>query len=84
VFLLALVAPGLGIGATTAVFSVVRAVRLKPLPSPAPGELVMVWEANVERRRDRNVVSPGNFIHWRERQRSSPNSASIRSLRKRI
>ncbi len=70
VFLLALVALGLGIGATTAVFSVVRAVLLKPLPYPAPDELVMVWEANIPRSRDRNVVSPGNFIHWRERQRS--------------
>jgi putative ABC transport system permease protein len=69
-FLLALVALGLGIGATTAVFSVVRAVLLKPLPYPAPDELVMVWEANIPRSADRNVVSPGNFIHWRERQRS--------------
>jgi putative ABC transport system permease protein len=70
VFLLALVALGLGVGATTAVFSVVRAVLLKPLPYPAPDELVMVWEANIPRSADRNVVSPGNFIHWRERQRS--------------
>jgi predicted permease len=69
-FLLAVIALGLGIGATTAVFSVVRAVLLKPLPYPAPDELVMVWEANIPRSRDRNVVSPANFIHWRERQRS--------------
>ena len=68
--LLALVALGLGIGATTFVFSVVRAVLLRPLPYPAPDGLVMVWEANIPRNRDRNVVSPGNFIHWRERQRS--------------
>jgi putative ABC transport system permease protein len=67
---LAVVALGLGIGATTAVFSVVQAVLLRPLPYPAPDELVMVWEANIPRGRDRNVVSPGNFIHWRERQRS--------------
>jgi putative ABC transport system permease protein len=69
-FLLVLIALGLGIGATTAVFSVVRAVLLKSLPYPAPDELVMVWETNIPRNRDRNVVSPGNFIHWRERQRS--------------
>ena len=65
-FVLALVALGLGSGATTAVFSVVRAVLFKPLPYPAPDELVMVWEANIPRSLDRNVVSPGNFIHWRD------------------
>jgi putative ABC transport system permease protein len=67
---LAVVALGLGIGATTAVFSVVHALLVRPLPYPAAGELVMVWEANIPRSRDRNVVSPANFLRWRERQQS--------------
>jgi putative ABC transport system permease protein len=66
---MAVVALGLGVGATTAVFSVVRAVLLRPLPYRAPHELVMVWEKNIPRNREKNVVSPGNFIHWGERSR---------------
>src|SRR5689334_16268990 len=34
----------LGIGAATAIFSVVDAAVLRPLPFPRPGELVMLWE----------------------------------------
>jgi predicted permease len=57
---------GLGIAATTTAFSVVHAVLLEPLPYPEPDELVYVWEHNVVRGRDRNVVSPANYIAWRE------------------
>ncbi|MGH9334151.1 MAG: ABC transporter permease, partial [Vicinamibacteria bacterium] len=60
----------LGIGATTAIFSVVHAVLLKPLPFRDPGSLVLVWEQAYKRDRDRNVVSPHNFLRWRERARS--------------
>lgn len=57
----------LGIGATTAIFSVVDGVILTPLPFEEPDELVAVWEHNVARGRDRNVVSPANYIVWTER-----------------
>ena len=68
---------GLGIGATTAVFSLVHAVLLRPLPYLAPQELAMVWERNLPRSRERNVVSPGNFIHWGERNRVFRGMAAI-------
>ena len=38
---------GLGIGVNTAVFTMVRAVVLNPLPFPAAGRLVMLWKTNL-------------------------------------
>jgi putative ABC transport system permease protein len=57
----------LGIASTTTVFSVVQGVLLTPLPYEDPESLVMVWEHNVPRSRDRNVVSPANYLAWGER-----------------
>ncbi|HET7293788.1 MAG TPA: ABC transporter permease [Vicinamibacteria bacterium] len=57
----------LGVGANTAIFSVVQAVLLRPLPFDAPDRLVLVWETNVRRDRFRNVANPGNFLAWGER-----------------
>ncbi len=56
----------LGIGANTAIFSVVHAVLLTPPPYDTPDELVMVWESFPARGYTRNVLSPRNFRAWRE------------------
>lgn len=60
----------LGIGATTAVFSVVHAVLLLPLPYPDPDRLVRFWETNPAQSVERSPVSPGTFSDIRSRSRA--------------
>ena len=59
----------LGIGATAAIYSVVRTVVLEPLPYHEPDRLVAVWETN-RGGTARNVIAPANFVAWRERSRT--------------
>ncbi|HVG78662.1 MAG TPA: ABC transporter permease [Patescibacteria group bacterium] len=66
----ALLALALGIGATSATFSIVRGVMLKPLPYHQPERIVVVWENNQQRNRPRNVISAANWLEWRARNRS--------------
>ena len=65
----ALVTLALGIGATSAIFSVVRTVMLEPLPYHEPDRIVAVWETN-RGGTSRNVIAPANFVAWRERTRT--------------
>jgi hypothetical protein len=58
----------LGIGATTAIFSVVYSVLLRPLPFPDPDRLVMLWERQPTGRQ--NVTSMSNFRAWQDRAQS--------------
>ena len=61
-----ILALALGIGANAAIFSVVNGMLLRPLAYRDPSRLVVVWEHNLPRDRKDNVVSPGNYLHWRE------------------
>ncbi len=67
----------LGIGANTAIFSVVNAVLLKPLPFPDPDRLVHLWEGKVGEGASKNVVEAFNFLDWRERNHSFEQMAAV-------
>jgi putative ABC transport system permease protein len=70
-FVIAAVATlALGIGANSAIFSVVNAVLMRPLPYPDPDRLVLVWERNVPRHQETNVVNPQNYLDWQDRAKS--------------
>jgi predicted permease len=76
----AILSLALGIGANTAIFTVVNAVLLKPLPFPQPGRLVQIWESLPSRGYFNNVVNPFNFLDWRERTRSFEDMAAVDGL----
>jgi predicted permease len=67
----------LGLGASTAVFSVVHAVLLRPLPFRNPDRLMMIWETREQRGEDRNVVSYQNFRDWKEQSQSFEHMATF-------
>ena len=60
----------LGIGATTAIYSVVRSVWLRPLPYRDPSRVVRIWEKNSRLDIATFSASVPNFISWRERSHS--------------
>jgi putative ABC transport system permease protein len=57
----------LGIGATTAIYTVVYAVLLAPLPYPEPNQLMMVWS---KVHGHNNGISAGDFLDWNEQNKS--------------
>jgi putative ABC transport system permease protein len=71
----------LGVGATTAVFSVVRGVLLRPLPFAEPDRLVSVWLNNPEQGIDEDITSYPDFAAWRERGTTLEHVVVVRSTR---
>ena len=67
--LIAVAALALGIGANSALFSIVYSMILRPLAVAEPERLVMVWETRPDRGFANNVVSNANFLDWRARNR---------------
>jgi predicted permease len=67
----------LGIGANTAIFSVINAVLLTPLPLPDPDRLVQIWEKNPRIGLDQGVVSPYNFLDWQRQSRDFEAMAAL-------
>lgn len=65
-----------GIGANSAMFGIVQAVLLQPLPYAAPDELVMIWSDNTNNGEPNNPVSPANF----EAFRAAPSLAAVEAM----
>lgn len=65
--LIAAITLALGIGVNTAIFSVIYAVLLAPMPYPNPDQLVMVWS---KIQGDRNVVSAGDYLDWKRQNKA--------------
>jgi putative ABC transport system permease protein len=75
--LVAIIALAIGIGANTAVFSVINTLLVQRLPYRDADSLAIVWEHNTVRQRRSNVVGPANFIHWREMNQSFEDLAAV-------
>ncbi|MGH9871745.1 MAG: ABC transporter permease [Pyrinomonadaceae bacterium] len=77
---IALVALALGIGANTAIFSLVNAVLLRPLPFAEPDRLVWVW-GNIKSGGNRASVSPPDFLDYRQQNNTFEEFAASLPLR---
>ncbi|MEO6727256.1 MAG: ABC transporter permease, partial [Blastocatellia bacterium] len=75
--LVAIITLALGIGANTAIFSVVNAVMLRPLPYQQPERLVAVWESDQRRMRSKTSMSYPNFYDVRTQSQSFERMASF-------
>jgi putative ABC transport system permease protein len=75
--LVAVLALALGIGANTAVFSVIRGVLLRPLPYREPDRLVAIWESNLKANAAHELSSPPNFKDWRDQNRCFEDMAAM-------
>jgi MacB-like periplasmic core domain len=69
----------LGIGANCAIFTLIDAVLLRPLPFPNAQRIVMLWERPPHQDRH-NPVSPVNYLDWRERTHSFDAMAAVSSF----
>jgi predicted permease len=78
-FATAVIALALGIGANTAIFSVVDAVLIRPLPYADPSRVVMVWEDSSFAGFPQNTPAPANYVDWRRMNRVFTDMAATRN-----
>jgi putative ABC transport system permease protein len=77
----AILALALGIGANTAIFTIVNAVLIERLPYHDADRIVAVWETSARRPGRPNTVAPANFIRWGERATSFESLAGFAETR---
>jgi hypothetical protein len=75
--IVAVIALALGIGANTAIFSVVNTVLLRPLPYKDPERLVMVWEEATKAGYPTDTPAAANFVDWRDQNQAFEGMAAI-------
>jgi putative ABC transport system permease protein len=76
-FLSAILILAVGIGVNSAVFTVVRAVVLNPLPFPNPQQLVMFWKADRNDSVQRSGIAPADFLDLQQQGRSCGSIAAF-------
>src|SRR4030081_866161 len=77
---LAILTIPVGVGANAAIFSIVDAVLLRPLPFPRANELVLVSQANRQLKQGFGGAAPANFLDWRTRNHSFTGMAALRAF----
>src|SRR5581483_2110042 len=75
----AVLALAMGIGSTTAIFSLVDAVRLHALPYPEPDRLVELWGNVMRAKAERRGASYPDYVDWRTQSRSFVDMAAFDS-----
>src|SRR5438477_7699063 len=75
--IIAVIALALGIGANSAIFSVINAVLLRPLPFKHPEQRLMVWENASHLGFPKNTQSPANFLDWQKQPQSFTGMAAM-------
>ena len=73
---IALITLALGIGANTAIFSVVNAVLLRPLQFKNPEQLVIVWEDAAFAGFPQNTPAPANYVDWKNQNQTFSDMAA--------
>ncbi len=70
----------IGIGANVMIFSIVNGVLLKPLPFPASGRVVTIWETDPNRNLTRGTASAAEFLDWRDMNQVFQELSAYRGL----